>query len=145
VSALEDLSEIERLTHHRDQLKAEIAKIGDMRPGSLIPRFRKCGKPTCHCAREGSTGHGPSWSLTREVKGKTVTKIIPSDAAVETTKQQLSEFKRFRKLSRELIEVSDKLCDTKLAEAKAEAGATAKKGASKTRSKLRSPGNSTPS
>lgn len=143
MAALENMSEIEKLTRQRDELKTEIAKIGDMRPGSLVRRFRKCGKPTCHCAREGSPGHGPSWSLTREVNGKTVTKIIPSDAAVQTTKQQISEFRRFRELSRELIEISDKLCDAKLVEAKAEAEATAKKGASKARSKQKSPKNST--
>ncbi len=76
--------------------------------------------------------------MTREIDGKTVTKIIPSDAAVETTKQQISEFRRFRELSRELIDVSDQLCDAKLVEAKAEADATAKKGASKAGSKRKS-------
>jgi len=143
VATLENISEIEKLTRQREELKTEIAKIGDMRPGSLVRRFRKCGKPTCHCAREGSPGHGPIWSLTREVNGKTVTKIIPSDAAVQATKQQISEFRRFRELSRELIEISDKLCDAKLVKAKAEAEATAKKGASKARSKQKSPKNST--
>jgi len=128
----------EKLTHRRDELKAEIANINDMRPGSLTPRFRKCGKPNCHCSSETSPGHGPSWSLTRELHGKTITKIISSSAAVETTKQQISEFKRFRELSRELIEISDKLCDAKLEILKADAEATAKKGASKTASKRKS-------
>lgn len=138
-------SDLERLIQRRDELKAEIAGIGDMRPGSLIPRFRKCGKPNCHCASETSPGHGPSWSLTREINGKTITKVIPPGAAVEITRQQINEFKRFRELSRELIDVSDKLCDAKLEISKADAEATAKKGASKKGLIRKSPKNSSPS
>ena len=58
--------------------------LGDLRPGSLVARFRKCGKRNCHCAAEGAPGHGPSWSLTHGVRGKTVTRVIPADAVEET-------------------------------------------------------------
>jgi len=35
--------------HHekREQLRAGLAQISDLRPGSLTARFRKCGKPNC--------------------------------------------------------------------------------------------------
>ncbi len=52
------------LRQQRATLLAQIAAIEEFRPGSLVERYRKCGKPTCHCAREGERGHGPSWSLT---------------------------------------------------------------------------------
>lgn len=123
-------SEIEQLSQRRDELLEQIARIKDMRPGTLIPRFRKCGKPYCHCAKDGSPGHGPSWSLTRDINGKTVTKIIPKGTAVERTKEHIAEFKRYRGLNHELVEVSEKLCDAKLKTLKADAEATAKKGAS---------------
>jgi len=38
----------------------------------------------------------------------------PSGAAVEQSKQQVAEYKRFRELSRELIEISDRICDLRL-------------------------------
>ena len=101
------------LNRRRDELKQRLAEIGDMRPGSLTGRYRKCGKPTCHCAQPGSRGHGPSWSLTRHVQGKTVTKIIPA-TAVEQAQEQLAEYQRFRALNRELVEVSVRLCDAQL-------------------------------
>ena len=75
----------------------------------MVARYRKCGKPYCHCAKEGSRGHGPSWSLTRQVAGKTVTRIIPP-AAVAQTQAQIAECQRLRRLTGELIEVSDALC-----------------------------------
>jgi len=85
-----------------------------MRPGSLSETYGKCGKPTCHCAKSGSRGHGPSWLLTRTVDGKTVAQRIPSGPAVEQSKQHVAEYKRFRELARELIEISDQICDLRL-------------------------------
>jgi hypothetical protein len=97
----------------RSKLQVALSQLDDLRPGSLVPRFRKCGKPSCHCAKPDSPGHGPSYSLTREVEGKTVTKIIPS-SAVEQTQQQIAEYKRFRDLARDFVEVSEKVCDAQL-------------------------------
>ena len=119
---------VAELSRRRDQLKRQLAEIGDMRPGSLTGRYRKCGKPTCHCAQPGASGHGPSWSLTRRVEGKTVTKIIPA-GALERTREQLEEYQRFRTLSRELVEVSVQLCDAQLSSpAKAPSGEAEKGG-----------------
>jgi len=48
------------------------------------------------------------------VDGKTVAQRIPSGPAVEQSKQQVAEYKRFRELARELIEISDQICDLRL-------------------------------
>jgi hypothetical protein len=64
------LASLEQLEVKGADLKAALARIGDMRPGSLSETYGKCGKPTCHCAKPGSRGHGPSWLLTRTVDGK---------------------------------------------------------------------------
>ena len=98
----------------RDQLTAAIAQIGDMRPGSLVARFRRCGKPSCHCAKKGDKGHGPSYSLTHPVAGKTITRVIPTGPAVEVTQRQVDEYHRFRDLVQQLIAVSEQICDMEL-------------------------------
>jgi uncharacterized protein DUF6788 len=134
----QDRSQLEK---RRSELKARLADVGDMRPGSLIGRYRRCGKPTCHCAQQDATGHGPSWSLTREVAGRTVTRIVPS-TAVEQTRRQIEEYRRFRTLMRDLIEVSEQLCDTRLQASRAASEEEAKKGASNKRSTRRSRGKS---
>lgn len=103
----------ERLEQRRNEIRAELSSIGDLRPGSLVERYRKCGKPNCHCATEPGGGHGPSWSLTRRVSGKTVTSIIPP-AAVAQTKEQIAEYHRLRELTQELVEVSEGICEAKL-------------------------------
>ena len=107
-------AEMTSLRLKRDQLTAAIAQIHDMRPGSLVARFRKCGKPSCHCAKKGAKGHGPSYSLTHPVAGKTVTRIIPAGADVEVARRQVEEYHRFRELVQQLIAVSEHICDLQL-------------------------------
>jgi hypothetical protein len=107
---------LQQLETKRERLRNKLAQLGDMRPGSLVGRFRKCGKPSCHCSQPSSETHGPSWSLTRAVEGKTVTKVIPPGDAVEQTKAQIAEYRRFRKLVQELLELNVEICDHKLKE-----------------------------
>jgi len=103
----------EELRQQRDRIRRELATIGDLRPGSLVGRYRGCGDPGCHCARDGDPGHGPSWSLTRAVGGRTVTRVSPA-GAVEATRAQISEHRPFRALAGELVEVSEELADALL-------------------------------
>ena len=121
---------IEEMAKRQAELRAALSQTTDMRPGSLVERYRVCGKPTCHCAQKGSRGHGPSWSLTHALAGKTVTKVIPPHA-VDTTKAQIAEYRRFRTLTKELVEVSERLCDLRLTQGEAASQETAKKRASK--------------
>ena len=51
---------LQQLETKRERLKNELAQVGDLRPGSLVGRFRKCGKVSCHCAQPASEAHGPS-------------------------------------------------------------------------------------
>ena len=106
--------DFQALLLQREQLKTQLAAIGDMRPGSLVPRFRKCGKPSCHCAKKGAPGHGPSYSLTHAVAGKTVTHVIPAGPAVEQTCEQLDEYHRFRQIVQQLVTVSEQICISQL-------------------------------
>ena len=118
---------LEALREKRDQLTASLARIEDLRPGFLTARFRKCGKANCHCAQKGSPGHGPSYSLTHRLGGKTITQVIPQGPAVERTKAQLAEYRRFRHLVRELIAVSEQICSTELREEQTVSTVKAKK------------------
>lgn len=49
-------------------------------PGAMTQTFRRCGKPTCHCA--GSEGH-PMWVLSFSVDGTKHTETIPESWVAE--------------------------------------------------------------
>ena len=56
--------------------------------------------------------------MTWTVEGKTQTRIIPVEA-VEQTQAQIAEYRRARALTRELFEVSTRMCDVQLHTVKA--------------------------
>ncbi len=98
------------LESRRSELLATLADLQDMRPGSIVGAIRRCGKPTCHCARPKDPGHGPSLRITYKRHGKTVTEALPTNAAVRKAEQEIAEFRRFQQLSEELVEVSEQVC-----------------------------------
>jgi hypothetical protein len=118
-------TEIKELQTKKKQILQTISELDNFRQGSLSPRYRKCGKPYCHCAKEGSKGHGPLWMVTRAVEGKTVSKAIPKEC-VEKTYTQIDTYHQFQNLVREYTEVNIKICDAKL-EAEKEASREAEK------------------
>ena len=106
-------SDTSALQQRRQELLARIAALGDLRPGSLVQNYRRCGRPNCFCADKQHPGHGPYWLLTRTVKGKTRSQSIPA-AQVKATQAQIAECQRLRRLVAELIDVSDDLCRSRL-------------------------------
>ena len=94
----------------RAELLRSIANLRDMRPGSVVGAVWRCGKPTCHCAQPNDPGHGPNLRLTYKSRGKTVTQSLPTPAAVRKAEQEIAEFRNYQQLSRELVEVSERVC-----------------------------------
>ena len=95
----------------RAQLLEEFLRLGDLRHGSITATVRKCGKPSCHCAKPNDPGHDPQFRLTRKVHGKTVTETFPNPAALRKAQQEVSEFRRLQKLNEELVRINEKICD----------------------------------
>ena len=127
---------VEELEQRRSVLQEEFARLGDFRLGSLIYRYRRCGKPGCRCSDPGHLGHG-GWIISKKVRGTTVLSTVPHEEQLPLVRQQLEEGRRFRKLAEEFAEASDELSRRRLSET--EAKATAKKGASGKRSTSRLP------
>jgi hypothetical protein len=98
------------LEAERSKLLEEFLRLGDLRPGSITATVRKCGKPSCHCAKPNDPGHDPQFRLTRKVDGKTVTESFPNPAALRKTQQEVSEFRRLQKLNDDLVGINEKIC-----------------------------------
>jgi hypothetical protein len=98
------------LERQKAEILRQICALGDFRTGSITSVRGRCGKPTCHCYRPNDPGHGPHYRLTRKVNGKTVSESFPTTAALRKAQREVAEFHKFRKLSQDLIEVSERLC-----------------------------------
>ena len=72
--------------------------------GSLIERFKKCGKPGCHCVN--GQGHGPAYYLSVTVgTGKTRSYYVPVRLRRVVAKH-LRNYKELRQLAEQLIEIN---------------------------------------
>ena len=94
----------------RTKLLEEFLRLGDLRPGSITAVVRRCGKPSCHCAKPNDPGHDPQFRLTRRVAGRTVTETFPNPAALRKAQQEVSEFHRLQKLSDDLVRLNQQIC-----------------------------------
>jgi hypothetical protein len=128
VESKEKLAELES---RREEIRARMVAVGELRPGSLVEMYRKCGKANCRCAKPGHPGHGPSYIVTHKEAGVTVTRTIPADG-VKTASEQIAEYRRFRKLAQEFVAINEAVCDARLRDGGASvADTTGKKNASR--------------
>jgi hypothetical protein len=94
----------------RSELFRQITSLGDFRSGSITSIRGRCGKPNCHCHKPNHPGHGPNFRLTRKRKGRTVSETFPSPAALQKAQREVSEFRHFQQLVRELLAVNEQIC-----------------------------------
>jgi len=98
------------LEKRRTELAAEIAALGDFRPGSITTTTGRCGNPNCHCHQPGQSAHGPHYRLTYKVDGRTVTESFPTPAAQRKAEREVAEFRRYQELSRAFVETNETIC-----------------------------------
>jgi len=98
------------LEAERSQILEQFLSLGDLRPGSITTVVRRCGKPSCHCAKPHDPGHDPQFRLTRRVAGKTVTETFSNPATLRKAQQEVAEFRRFQALGDKLVSINQRIC-----------------------------------
>ncbi len=107
--------EIKEMEQRIAQIKAALLKVGDMRPGSLNQQRTVCGRPGCRCQNLGKPQkHGPYYQLSYVHQGKSTTQFIQKPL-VPLVARQLKQFKLFKALTTEWVELSLALTKQKLA------------------------------
>jgi hypothetical protein len=104
------------LETRRAAIQSEVARLSDMRAGSITITGGRCGNPNCRCHRPGVAGHGPFYRLTRKRDGRTITETFSSPAALAKAQREVAEYHRFRELSGQLLEVNEEICRLRPAE-----------------------------
>ena len=98
------------LEQRRAAIAQQIARLGDLRPGSISNTSGRCGKPNCRCHRPGQPGHGPHLRLTHKVGGKTFSESLPTLAATRKAEREVAEFHNFQQLGRAFVETNAQIC-----------------------------------
>ena len=95
-----------RLRQRKFELVRRFQLPDDLLPGSLSLSHLRCGKPTCHCAKD-KQGH-PVWSLTFVVGGKKQVQHIPS-AWVEDVRRRVQAGREFQDAVKEVLAANAQL------------------------------------
>lgn len=130
------------LEAQRARLYDQLAMTGDFRRGSVSENYRRCGKPSCHCARAGDPGHGPRYLWTRTLpggRGSTGRQLSADE--VEKVRRELANYQRFAEVTDRIVQVNEAICEARppnTATAAPPAGTEDEKRGSTTSSKRRS-------
>ena len=87
------------------ELKAALAEINFVLPGTINIALNRCGKPGCACHAEPPKLHGPYITWTRKVQGKTVTRRLTPEQ-LERYRPWFENRRRLRQLVGELEQLS---------------------------------------
>ena len=108
-----------------------------MRRGSVSERYMKCGQRACRCQEDLHARHGPYYSVSRVVKGRTQSRWLAAEQAL-LVRQQVEAGQEFRQHVETYWQACEQWADAELDAPEAASKEAAKKGASKRRSKPRS-------
>ena len=95
------------LRRHRKTLVRQLPPLTAVLRGSLIERYKPCGKPGCHCA--AGPGHGPKYYLTISYpSGPPHVEYVPQASYAQIT-EFLANYHRAREIVEQICEINREL------------------------------------
>lgn len=94
-------------------LKRELAKLEELRPGSLSRQYNVCGSSGCRCKATPPQKHGPYYHLSYTRKGKGGTRLVNKND-VPAIRAALANYARLRNLVDRWIDLATELSDLSL-------------------------------
>lgn len=128
------MNELEHLLSRRNQLRQQLDAFGDFRPGHLSQHVRKCGDPSCHCAKPDGARHR-SWQLTGKINGKARCRGI-AESELPATRTHLAQYRDFQRWVGQFIELNESICDVQMRSARAQKKTSSQRSERRLRSRL---------
>lgn len=79
------------------RIKAALAALGDLRPGTLSQQYNVCGKPACRCKARPPRKHGPYYQVSFTWQGKSQSQFVRRED-MPAVRGQLRNYQRLRTL-----------------------------------------------
>jgi hypothetical protein len=99
----------EALRRKRAHLAARLSDLEEMLRGTLVTRYKKCGKPGCHCTQ--GKGHGPAYYLSVTLSpGKTRSYYVPAKLR-RIVERYVANYRTFRSIAEEITRINRELLE----------------------------------
>lgn len=111
--------QIQKMEKGIEEIKRKLVLIGEMRPGSLNKQLAVCGpaytgRSNCRCMDpKRPKKHGPYYQLSYVHKGKSTSQFVQKEW-VGVVRSQLANYKRFKALTAEWVDIALTLAMEKL-------------------------------
>jgi len=94
-----------RIQHQIEHLQKQLTELEPMHPGSLGEQYNVCGKAGCRCKDpKHPQKHGPYSQLSFTWRGKSTTRFVRPEHVAEM-QQKVANYKRFRELVNEWVDL----------------------------------------
>ena len=98
-----------REKRRRDRLLSQLPDLEKVLRGSLVTRYRRCGRANCHCAHKGDPGHGPAYYLMVTLApGETVQIYVPKEQK-QDVEAWIDNFRRARETLEKISAINREL------------------------------------
>ncbi len=98
----------------REVVASDLPRFTEIVRGSLVTRYRRCGKPTCHCAT--TKGHGPAHYLVVTLKPGKTEQILLSEEMLPVARQFLDNYNRWWAALEKVSEANRRLLRLRVAD-----------------------------
>jgi hypothetical protein len=95
------------LRKRRDALLRQLPPLQAILRGSLIERYKRCGKPGCKCA--DGPGHGPKYYLSVSYPGLRPQMDYVPQESYDLTAEYLANYHRAREILEAICEINREL------------------------------------
>jgi hypothetical protein len=95
------------LRKRRQSLLQQLPSLTEILRGSLIERYKPCGKPGCKCA--DGPGHGPKYYLSVSYPGLRPRMDYVPQEFYDQTAEFLANYQRAREILEEICEINRQL------------------------------------
>jgi len=97
---------IKQLSQRLERIKAELLALGPIHPGSLSEQYNVCGTPGCRCKDpKKPEKHGPYYQLSYTWRGRGTSRFV-RPGRLAAMREKVANYKRFRELSAEWVDVA---------------------------------------
>src|SRR6266540_1472368 len=95
------------LRRRRQALLRQLPPLKAILRGSLIERYKRCGKPGCKCA--SGPGHGPKYYLSVSYPGRAPQMDYVPQADHAEVSERVANYHRIREILEQICEINSEL------------------------------------
>jgi len=85
--------------------------LGDMRRGSVVEQYLRCGKSPCCCKRPGTQAMGRTLPSPARWPERPRPRQLRAGPVLEKVRREVHAFHHFRELSERLIQINEEICE----------------------------------